>query len=376
MNRRHANRLRIGLLGIGLVIASAVCVADEPGLFTDHQVLKLSLSVDFDELCRPRDDDNCEFTPTTMVYETAAGEKRNVPVEIQIRGGWRALRENCTVPPLFVRFSATETEGTPFAGQDLLPITTHCRSTRHLGNSLGRLGKRSSTSGADYEQYVLKEYLGYHLFNLLSDVSLRVRLAHITYQHPQKASRTVERYAFFTEHFESVAARHDATLLARGNYDPEYIDRTQYEILALYHFMIGNTDWSVVRQRNTILIALSDGTQLPALYDLDMSGLVNADYAAPAPDMPLRTVRQRLFQGFCPMATNWQPLFTYFQARRDDMFATVDAIPGLSQTNRKDTRRYLQKFFDILDSPKQREKNIIDHCQVWPPPPTTEPFAQ
>ncbi len=369
LNRRHANRVRIGLFGIGLVIASAVCVADEPGLFTDHQVLKLSLLVDFDKLCRPRDDDNCEFTPTTMVYETSAGEKRNVPVEIRIRGGWRALRENCTVPPLFVRFSATETEGTPFAGQDLLPITTHCRSTTHFDKSRGISARTSATSSTDYEQYVLKEYLGYHLFNLLSDVSLRVRLAHIAYQHPQKASRTVERYAFFTEHFESVAARHDATLLARGNYDPEYIDRTQYEILALYHFMIGNTDWSVVRQRNTILIALPDGTQLPALYDLDMSGLVNADYATP--DM-----RQRLFQGFCPIATNWQPLFTYFQARRDDMFATVDAIPGLSQTNRKNTRRYLQKFFDILDSPKERKKNIIDDCQVWPTPPTTEPFAQ
>ena len=363
------NQIRTALFWISLFCTSALYAVDEPGLFTDHKVLKLTLSVDFNTLCRPRDDDNCGYLPTTLIYETETSEEHDIPVEIQIRGGWRALREHCVVPPLFVRFSAADIVDTPFSGQNLLPLTTHCRSIRPVKLS-------SSISIRAYEQYVLKEYLGYRLYNQLSDVSLRVRLAHITYQDPENTRRTAERYAFFTEHFDSMAARHNASLLERGSYDTKYIDRAQTEILALFHFMIGNTDWSLVRQRNTILIAESDGTQLPAMYDLDMSGLVDAHYAAPAPDLHLINVRRRLFQGYCPNADNWQPLLTHFQERHDDMIATIESISGLTNSNRRIARKYLQSFFDILDSAKQRDKYLITKCQMWPPPPTTEPFSQ
>ena len=141
-------------------------------LFDSHEVLDLTLSVDFDAMCRPNEVEDCQYTPTTMVYESADGIEHTIPVEIRVRGGWRARKSHCSVPPLFVRFSAVEVEDTPFAGQGLLPLTTHCRSRKSL--------RYGDTSSVDYEQYVLKEYIGYRLYNIISDRSIRVRLARIS----------------------------------------------------------------------------------------------------------------------------------------------------------------------------------------------------
>ena len=78
---------------------------------------------------------------------------------MRTRGRWRRETGNCQLPALFVFFDAQTTAGTPFAGQPMLPLTTHCHE------------------GAKYEQYVLKEYLAYRIYNLLDAKSLRVRLA-------------------------------------------------------------------------------------------------------------------------------------------------------------------------------------------------------
>ena len=74
-----------------------------------------------------------------------------------MEGGRGALHH----PPLFVSFGDETARGTLFEGQTMLPLTTHCRDS------------------SSYEQYVLKEYLAYRIYNLLTDKSLRVRLARV-----------------------------------------------------------------------------------------------------------------------------------------------------------------------------------------------------
>lgn len=358
----------IALIVTGLFNIPATIAASTPPLFSSDEVLGLTLSVDFDSLCRPREVEDCGYSPTTLVYTSAKGEEHNIPVEIQVRGGWRSRTKHCKVPPLFVRFSAAETEGTPFAGQDLLPLTTHCRSNRDR--------KLHTAPGREYEQYVLKEFLGYRLFNTLSDKSLRVRLARISYNDPVEAKQSVTRYAFFTEHFDALAARQHTVKLPHKSFDHQKTDLKAFDTVALFQFMIGNTDWSVVRERNIILIATADGQQFPVPFDLDMAGLVNADYAGVSPRLSFRDVRQRLYLGFCHPDTDFKALFARFQAQKNTMLALVKEVPGLSRASRIDSKGYLKKFFAVLRSTKRRERDIVKACQPWPPAPddhTTPP---
>ncbi len=326
-------------------------LAQESGLFADHGDISMRLSVDLAALCRPREDDDCEFSAATLIYEAIDGSEQTLPVEIRVRGGWRTIRENCEIPPLFLRFSSTSTDGGLFAGQDVLPLSTHCQSHWSAAGSPAR-----------FQRYVIKEFLGYRLYNVLSDKSLRVRLVKMTYANPSDPLDSIESYAFFSEHFDSLAARYDAVVLTDDSYDPAepgFVDLNQ---LALFQYMIGNTDWSITRRHNTIVIQATDGAMTPAPFDMDMSGLVNATYAAPAPGLPISRVTSRWFQGFCRPDTDWEALFVHFQSRRTDMLQLIDETPGLDRRARRDATRFIERFFDILDSPKRRERSIVEAC--------------
>src|SRR5262249_2082263 len=152
-----------------------------------------------------------------------------IPVWIRARGRWRNVSANCSMPPLSVIFGDTGIDGTLFAGQTMLPLTTHCN-------------ERPATQ----EQYVLKELLAYHIYNELTDKSMRVRLARVSYGHTGSRPRTVERYAFFSEHFDSLAERNGAEFWPTENFDMRTGDAPQLATVELFEFMIGNTDWSIL----------------------------------------------------------------------------------------------------------------------------------
>ena len=345
----------------------------EPGasvgtLFGGHELLELALAVDFNALCRPNEVKDCDYTPVTLRLQTGAGAEQAIGVQVRVRGGWRARKHHCDVPPLFVRFPVEGVTGTPFAGQTLLPLTTHCRAKVDRGLGAG--------GGADYEQYVLKEYIGYRLYNLVTDRSLRVRLVRINYSNPAGSGGAITRYAFFTEHFDAMAVRLGLQRLPRGSFAHDKVDLRAWDEVALFNFMIGNTDWSVVRQRNIVLLANGAGRQYPVPFDLDMSGLVDAEYAGVSPRLDFRDPKHRYYLGFCHPQPDFESLFSEFRREQQAMLALPADTPGLSRDTRKVSRRYLEWFFNILDSPQRSQQDIIGACHPWPPSPvdhTTPP---
>jgi hypothetical protein len=356
----------------------------ETPLFDSQDVLDITLPLDFKSLCRPRESEDCDYIATTLEYQVPEDSSEAptdetvtitpleemgsmqssgaLPVEVIVRGGWRALPENCSVPPLFVRFDENSSATTPFEGQTMLPLTTHCGRGMSLDAASRKL------SNADWEQYLLREFLAYRLYNTITDLSLRVRLVRIHYPNPDKPRRSIENYAFFTEHFDSLAERSGMTRPGRGAFDPERLDAMASGMLALFQFMIGNTDFSLARERNLILLDQS-GRQLPVPYDFDMSGLVNTHYAGPAPGVPIKNVRERYFLGYCQPGTDWETLYDRFQKREQAILKLTRTVPGMHRRSIKSTLRFLEKFFDLLNDPGARQRQISGQCLEWPPGP-------
>lgn len=362
---------------IAAVLAGTTVLAQPPGpdspaasgkpLFADHSVLELSLSLDFEALCRPNREPDCDYVPTALGYVSPAGEERAIPVQVLVRGGWRARRDHCDVPPLFVKFTTESVDNTPFAGQTMLPLTTHCRN---------RAGSFGGANTREYEQYVLREYLGYRLYQLFTEQSLRTRLVRISYSSPDSPDREVRRYAFFTEHFDELASRNGARRLPHGSFDHQLVDLAALDRVSLFSFMIGNTDLSIPRERNILLLEGEYGLQYPVPYDLDMSGLVEAEYSGVSPRLDFRNPRQRYYLGFCHPLPDFAALFAEFQAQRDAALLLVGQIPGLNRASLKSSRVYLEDFFDLIASPADRREDIIEACHPWPPSPvdhTTPP---
>jgi hypothetical protein len=339
-------------LGVGALMASAPADADlaassdtvRGNLFERHEPLSMELLLDFKALCRDPRRKRCENLPATFLYREDDGAQQHVSVELRARGRYRDETGDCALPALFVFFTG-DTHGTLFEGEEMLPLTTHCQ-------------RRS-----EYEQYVLKEYLAYRMYNLLTPKSLRVRLVRVTYRDTAGRAEPFERYAFFTEHFDALARRHDAAVWAPESFDPLEADPAEMATFDLFQYMIGNTDWSVVYRHNVVLIKDAGGMVTAAPYDFDFSGLVDAEYASVAPELPIRNVRQRLFRGVCRTDLDWDTVFGYFAANRTAVLAIVGELADVEESHRADVNGYLEDAFARLASPRDLTTQILDACR-------------
>jgi hypothetical protein len=314
-------------------------------LFSTTKPLVMDLSADLQAFCDKPDEDDCPDVPAVIVYRDGDENRHEIETRLRIRGRWQADTADCTLPALFLVSSREATIGTVFEHQEMLTLTTHCRTS------------------ASYEQYLLKEYLAYRIYNLLTNKSLKVRLAHITYHDTSGRSETIERYGFFTEHFRSLAERFSADVWAPDDrFDEREADPIEMATLTLFEYMIGNTDWSVVAGHNIVYVRGADWvTAVP--FDLDFSGLVDAAYAGPPPGLGLSSVRERTYRGFCRPDNDWPAVFEHFMRLHPDVLDLVAEIPGLKRYQARRTTAYLESFFKILDSPKRRERRIVRTCR-------------
>ena len=132
--------------------------------------------------------------------------------------------------------------------------------------------------------------------------------------------------------------------------------------LDVFEYLIGNTDWSAVFNHNVVLIRDAAGRATAIPYDFDFSGLVDAEYASVAPELPMRDVKQRIFRGVCRPDTDWPRVFFAFQERRGAI-EHLTRLSGLPGTAQDDALRYLDGFFATLSSTAERERGIVSACR-------------
>lgn len=90
-------------------------------------------------------------------------------------------------------------------------------------------------------------------------------------------------------------------------------------VIALFQYMIGNTDWSVMNNHNVKeIISKKTALQghLQCLYDFDYSGLVNAEYAIPSEALGIEKVTDRIYRGYTRTSEEIQNALALFQEKR------------------------------------------------------------
>jgi hypothetical protein len=313
-------------------------------LFASDTILRLTLVADFRALGNDRDTVRQALRPATVVYTGPEGQPVSVRGQVSTRGHFRLRRATCAFPPLRLVFPDTGTRGTLFARQRGLKLVTHCRDGM-------------------YEQHVLREYLAYRAHNILTPASFRPRLARIRYVDARDTTRVSERYGLFLESERELAERHGGKMLDEGRgalFD--HLTPGSAELLALWEYFIGNTDWSLGALHNVRLVATDTGT-FAVPYDFDFSGLVNTPYANPDPRLPIRNVRERLWRGPCTSATALVPLLELFHARRPAIRALYDSLPELDRRYARDAVKFIDEFYDRARDPGALAQSFKYSCQ-------------
>ena len=324
--------------------------AFQPALFpADAPTLKVSISAPWEELVRKRK--NRPEYKAMVSYTGADGELVHVPATVTTRG--RSRLKMCRFPPLRLDFKKKDAAGTLFAGQKKLKLVTRC--------------KRNNK----YADYLKVEFLIYQAYNLVTDNSFRVRMLEIDYVENSGDAYRLSEVGFFLEDKRSVAARLDLDNIKIKSLKTDRLDPESLSRYAVFQYLIGNTDWSVLAGptdddccHNGILLGEegSDEGWIPVPYDFDQSGMINTEYAAPGAGLPIRTVRTRLYRGFCTSNANLDDSiveFTAIETELGELFESAD----LSYRAHSNAVSYLQDFFEIVNDPASVEKKIRAKCR-------------
>jgi hypothetical protein len=268
-------------------------------------------------------------------------------IKIKPRGEFR--KNHCIFPPFEIKFAKSDTDHIFTPEINKLKLVTHCKSP------------------TIYEQYVLKEYLCYKMYNLLTDYSFRVRLLEIHYIDNTGKKKPIIRYGFIVESNKSLANRIDAYPVKLKGI---FLNQTDYEIantMAVFQYMIGNTDWAVPNLHNVKLYKLKDPSKfepLPVPFDFDYSGMVNTDYAIPDERLDIKSVRQRVYRGFCIPEEDLMEIVELYKQRKASFYTLVHNFELLDKYQKTEMVKYLDQFYEIIENPNLIRSEIIKKCKL------------
>jgi len=313
-------------------------------LHQKERVVRIELAFNFEEIEINRRSE--ERFDALMRFVDGNGRPQLWEVELNVRGRYRRL--HCNFPPLKLNFDKDDLRALNLETHNNLKLVTHC-----LKAPVG-------------EEYVLREFLVYQLYEELTDISYRTQLVEITYLDTHSDAR-MTKYGIILEDEKELAARFESELCEdcfgteQASYDQEAV-----RVQDLFQYMVGNADWSPKILRNVKLLKPTDGSPyLLVPYDFDYTGFVNAVYVSVPPHLGVDNIRDRVYLGFPHSTEELAETFKFFQANREQLFATIDNFPFLTRKARKDLRDYVRGFFikyrnrSELDTLAANPKNII-----------------
>jgi hypothetical protein len=306
------------------------------GLFEKNEILHLSLRFDITQYTRKKPKE--EYLAAILTYHINNKDSVNKNIRIKSRGEFR--NEFCAFPPIMINLKKTENRREDMKKIEKVKLVTHCKS----GN----------------EDNLLKEYLIYKLYNVLTDVSFRARLVKIDYINTAKKNKTVTAFGFLIEPVNVLAERTkmvevESVTLGQKNMVPDQLDR-----MAIFNYLIGNADWSIPNQHNCKILLQPNtadsnlGTPVP--YDFDYTGMVNASYAIPNETSQIKDVTERIYTGTCRSRETFEKEMKEFVENKAAFYQIITDFPYLSERGKKEMIKYLDDFYEECDP----QMSIID----------------
>ena len=308
--------------------------------FTDQHVLNIKIRTDMDLILKQaKDTSNEKPVPAIIFIQDSNSLITCNEATIHARGAYR--KENCFPPPLMIDLNKKG-----FPGK--LKMVWPCDSDSKL-----------------FEQYVLKEYLVYKMYELFSSKSFRTRLVKVETEDVKLKHSIPMHYAFLIENIDQLAKRNGCLETeSRIKYRTEEMNRVEMTKLAIFQFMIGNTDWNVPLPRNLKFLKCGSAINPIAVpYDFDYSGMVNAKYALPPEEIPIISIRERYYLGFPRTIDELKSAMELFRTKKSLLYKLINEQEGLEVYHKKEMKQYLDEFFEYTRTDKDIEIQFIQRSK-------------
>jgi hypothetical protein len=224
-------------------------------------------------------------------------------------------------------------------------------------------GKTKLVMPCSDDEYIIREWLVYKMYNLVTPKSFRARLVRVMLEDMENKKEIPAFYGILLEEEMQMASRNKLISVER-KLIPEQVARIEFLEMAVFQYLIGNTDWSVQYLQNIKLLA-ADTLALPTAvpYDFDHAGIVNAPYAKPAEELIMRSVRERRYRGYCMKdLKEFDGVIAHYLNLKNDIYSLYANCPLLDEKYKKQVENYLDGFYKILNNRKAWQKAFSYPC--------------
>lgn len=318
---------------------------EAPYLFGSDTLIELSINTNIKELIKDTGKKR-KYHTARLSYQLGDSIVSMI-VQLKTRGHYRKNKNVCSFPPLRIKFNQASSSYTLFHDQDKLKIVGHCRKDNDR-----------------FQQMVFQEYLIYKAYQILSPESFKVRLARISYKDSSNEVKNLDEYVFFIEDFEKMAKRNGKIPIYKERIHQVKTIISKVTRMAVFQFMIGNTDWGVPTLHNIKMIAKTPTSRPVAIpYDFDWASLVNAPYAVPNAKLELQSIHDRLYRGYKRTPEELEFIFKEFRMKKDSFYSLYQNTDLLTEKEKERVIKYFDEFYSIINSPKLVKRYFINNAR-------------
>jgi hypothetical protein len=300
--------------------------------FEVEDPVDLTLIFNVTKLKRTKDDEN--YMPGTLEFFSEDSIKITKNIRVRARGF--ARKKQCNLPPFLINVNDTSISREFIAGAKKIKVVSDCNSSN------------------TYREYVLKEFLAYKIFNIITDNSFRVRLVNLKLIDTGRKNRESNSLVFIIEPEELLAQRLNSMAIKINNLNFHQIEGSTTDMMSFFQYMIGNTDFAIVKRHNVKLLLSNDFQEkmpFAVPYDFDYAGLVNTFYAVPDVLFGISDVTQRYYRGMCRTDAEFQDLIDYYLEKEDDIIGSINSFDYLEEKPKNEVLEYIEQFYLELKDP-------------------------
>jgi hypothetical protein len=299
-------------------------------IFEGERPMKITLTLDIKRYQKEKY--KGEYMPVHFSYQINDSVEVVKDMRMKARGNFR--RSHCNMAPFWLNIAESNIQNVELQDIKRIKVVTNCNGSKA------------------YDDYVLKEYLAYKIYNILTPVSFRVRLVEMRYVDTGRKNKVSEGWAFLIEPEELLAERLGAIVIKRDKLPMSLMKPVDMDLTAMFLYMIGNSDYSVAGRHNIKILGMPGfGSQgyTPVPYDFDYAGIVNAYYAVPEDDLGIKSVTERYYLGPCSDEPLLRSTIEHINQYREDILQMVNDFEYLDQKKRKQVINYLEEYFDLAE---------------------------
>ncbi len=296
-------------------------------LLSEDEVLEITIIVDLDSIISTK---NLDDYHSAIIQKKSNNHQRSGwKVKVRARGKHR--RKICDIPPLKINFNKSEFKSENLESHKSLKLVTHCNDNE------------------DAEELILKEYLAYKIYNIITDQSLRVQLTKVEWVDMNGEHDIGMKWGFLIENEIEMSQRIGGQFIDTFAVDGHHVCAKSGARSSLFQYMIGNPDWGISPCKNmSIIRPESSGAFLTIPYDFDFSGFVDAPYAVS--DYGLKSVKERIYLGDSK-AKDLEEAKDLFRSKKKTIYEEVRSFDLLSRSSKKEVLDYLKSFYSEIDAP-------------------------